>query len=97
MVKYRGEHVAPVRKAQEDAKPAPAGPPAFKQYADTYFLTKTAANKRFNQLAEIVGKEVGDTLRPLRERIAALEAEVEVLKRSHDIEARIAKLEGKRK
>ena len=54
--------------------------PALKTYADTYFVTKAALDRRVALTVKTMGETIGDILKPHLERIAELEKEVATLK-----------------
>lgn len=50
--------------------------PSFKIYADRYFVTKDALDRRLHHTAKAMGETIGDILKPHLDRIAELEAYV---------------------
>jgi hypothetical protein len=53
--------------------------PAFKTYADRYFLTKKEHDRRLQATLKGVATAIGDILKPQIDRIAELEAQVAAL------------------
>ena len=50
--------------------------PAFKTYADTYFITKKEHDRQLHLAIKTIGETLGDILKPRLDRVAELEAKI---------------------
>jgi hypothetical protein len=53
--------------------------PDYKLYADRYFVTRQALDRRMTTTAKLMGETIGDILKPHLDRIAELERQVATL------------------